>query len=214
MCGKWSCEQKERIGHKRKEHNTWPEKKCDIHIDDERLHVLTKNRKTKTGIDFSESDHNLIHTKFNLTWSSKKAKVTEVFKYNDKHSKDKFKQVTTNTKHLSQIIDMNKPLDVVINKFLKRLKGFIHECFQKVKIVDRPDTVLESLYNKRRILRNKKDTHSKSELEKVEIELSEKYSDAMSKKIFNEVKGLEDAEEGGFNAGKLWKMKKKTQSKR
>ena len=59
-----------------------------IHIDDERLHVLTKNRKTKAGIDFSESDHNLIHTKFNVTWSSKKAKVTELFKYNYKHSKD------------------------------------------------------------------------------------------------------------------------------
>ena len=35
----------------------------------------------------------------------------------------------------------------------------------------------------------------------------------MSKKIFNEVKGLEDAEEGGFNAGKLWKMKKKVNAK-
>ena len=31
----------------------------------------------------------------------------------------------------------------------------------------------------------------------------------MSKKIFNEVKGLEDAEDGGFNAGKLWQLKKK-----
>ena len=36
-------------------------------LDVERLHVLTKNRKTKTGIDFSESDTNLINTKFNLT---------------------------------------------------------------------------------------------------------------------------------------------------
>ena len=31
----------------------------------------------------------------------------------------------------------------------------------------------------------------------------------MSNKIFGEVKGLEDAEDGGFNAGRLWKLKKK-----
>ena len=28
----------------------------------------------------------------------------------------------------------------------------------------------------------------------------------MSQKIFNSVNGLEDAEDGGFNAGKLWQM--------
>jgi hypothetical protein len=120
-----------------------------------------------------------------------------------------FKQVTTDTKHLSQIIDMEKPIDIVTNKFIKRLKGFIHQCFKKVKIIDKPDKQLENLYNKRRILRNKKDDKSKVELEDVEKELSDKYSMIMSNKIFGEVKGLEDAEDGGFNAGRLWKLKKK-----
>ena len=69
-----------------------------IHIDDERLHVLTMNRERKTGIDFGQGDHNLIITKFNLKWSSNKVNVTEVFKYNDKYAKYKFKQVTTDTK--------------------------------------------------------------------------------------------------------------------
>ena len=31
----------------------------------------------------------------------------------------------------------------------------------------------------------------------------------MYNKILSEVQGLEDAEDGGFNAGKLWKLKKK-----
>ena len=127
-----------------------------ILIDDQRKHVLTKNRKTKNGIEYSESDHNVINTRFRLTWSPNQRNIIEVFKYNDKHSKERFKEVTTHTKHLSQIIDMKKPINIVTHKFLKRLKGFIHQCFKKVKIIDKPDQQLESLYNKRRILRNKK----------------------------------------------------------
>ena len=118
-----------------------------IHIDDQRLHVLTKNRKTKNGIDYSESDHNIINTRFKLTWSPNQGNIIEVFKYSDKIGKEKFKEATTHTKHLSQIIDMKKPINIVTNKFLKRLKGFIHQCFTKVKIVDKPDKQLESLYN-------------------------------------------------------------------
>ena len=63
---------------------------------------------------------------------------------------------------------MKKPINIVTHKFLKRLKGFIHQCFKKVKIIDKPDQQLESQYNKRRILRNKKDLASKAEPEEVE----------------------------------------------
>ena len=84
-----------------------------------------------------------------------------MFKYNDTQAKEKFKRHTSDTKQLSQIIDMEKPFHVVTNKFLKRIKGFIHECFTKVKIVEKPDDVLDNLYNKRRILRNKKYNHGK-----------------------------------------------------
>ena len=45
-----------------------------IHVDEERVHVLLKNIKTKTGISYTESDHNIINTKLNIKWSSKKAK--------------------------------------------------------------------------------------------------------------------------------------------
>ena len=120
-----------------------------------------------------------------------------------------FKRVTTNTKQLSEIVDKNKPLNTVTNKLVKRLKGFIHECFRKVKIVDRTNKELELLYHKRRVLRQNKDEFSQNKLEEVENELSSKYSDVMANKVLKEVKGLENDEEGGFNSGKLWKLKKK-----
>ena len=72
-----------------------------IHIDDQRVHVLTRNRKTKTGVDISKSDHNIIETKFNIEWNSKEAKVIEVFKFKDAAAKKKFKEDTTETSELS-----------------------------------------------------------------------------------------------------------------
>ena len=84
-----------------------------IHVDEKRVHVLTKNIKTKTGIDYSESDHNMIITKLRLTWSPTSNKVHEIFKFNDKDAKLKFKNATTETNELSQIINKEKPLDLV-----------------------------------------------------------------------------------------------------
>ena len=55
----------------------------EIHIDEERSHVLSKNMKTKTGIIHSQSDHNLILTKFKLIWSPTISNVVEVFKFSD-----------------------------------------------------------------------------------------------------------------------------------
>ena len=154
----------------------------EIHIDEERFHVLTKNVKTKTGICYSHSDHNIINTKFKLTWTPKERKIVKVFKYSDRKGKLKFTKVTTETKHLSEIIDMKKPLDVVTNQFLKRIKGFIHECFTKVKITEHTNNELEKLYDERRILRQNKDEISKQRLEKLELELSTKYSHVMASK--------------------------------
>ena len=135
--------------------------------------------------------------------------MIEVFKFKDLDAQTNFKIDTTETSELSKIIDQNKSIDIVTKKFLKRLKSCIHKNFKKVRIVDKPDKTLEELYNKRRILRTKTDEHSIKELENVDKELSEKDAEQMSRKIKSEVQGVDNGEEGGFNAGKLWKLKTK-----
>ena len=105
----------------------------EIHIDEERFHVLTKNVKTKTGICYSQSDHNIINTKFKLTWTPKERKIVKVFKYSDRKGKLKFTKVTTETKHLSEIIDMKKPLDVVTNQFLTGLRALFMSASPKLR---------------------------------------------------------------------------------
>ena len=180
-----------------------------IHIDEKQIHVLTKNLKTKHKNKVIKSDHNIIETKINLKWKTKDAKVVEVFKFKDTEAQNMFKEETNKTLELSNIVNSKKPLEIVTKKLVKRIKGFIHSNFQKIKIIDKPNEALEKLYNKRRLLRTQTDDDSIQELEDVENELSEKYSEVMFKTIMKEVKGLDDCEDGGFNTGKLWKLKQK-----
>ena len=165
--------------------------------------------KTKKGICYTKSDHNIITTKLNIKWSVKKSKVIEVFKYKDKEALKMFKHETNKSNQLSKLIDMNKPIDVVTKKFLKQINGFVSQCFKKVKIVVKEDKQLQDLYNERRLLRTKTDEESQKKLEELDIELANKYSEVMSEKILGELKDVGDSEDGGFNAGHLWKLKKK-----
>ena len=149
----------------------------------------------------------------NIQWKeSTKLKYYEVFKYNDEEGLKTFKEATTNTNHLSKIFDTKKSLDVQTKKFLKRLKGFINQSFKKIKISNRPDIDLNKLYDKRRYLRSKNTKESKKELRNVETELAEKYSVKMYETIKEEIKNI-DSEDGGFNSGRLWKLKKKLSPK-
>ena len=101
----------------------------NIHFDEERVDVLTKNVKLNNGICLTKSDHNIITTKLNISWTTNKAKVIEIFNFKDTKSLEMFKHVTTKTDHLCKIIDSDKSIHLVTKKFLKTLQGFVHHCF-------------------------------------------------------------------------------------
>ena len=79
----------------------------------------------------------------------------------------------------------------------------------KVKIKNKPDKELDKLYDLRRVLRSQNTPNSKKELDQVEKQLAEKYSEKMYNIIKEEIANV-DSEDGGFNSGKLWRLKKKT----
>ena len=172
----------------------------NMQIDEGRQHVLTKfiKKKNKT-VEISESDHNTITAVMDVEWKeSNKLSCVEVFKFNDEEGLKTFQNLTTTTNHLSKIFDPDKSLNTQTKKFIKILKGFVNQCFTKVKISNKPDNELDNLYDKRRYLRSQKTAQSKTELQKVETELAEKYSDKMYDNIKEELKNI-DGEDGGFN---------------
>ena len=189
--------------------NTLSEHIESIHTDEERTHVLTKNVKVGKMVKHIESDHNIINTKLNIAWNKSERTVLEVFKYKDAKALKHFKDETSKTTELTKIANMNKPIEVVVNKFVKRLKGFIHKCFKKIKIKETNDKKLEEMYNQRRLLRNKTDEVSVAQLEEVNDKLASLYSDKMTKTILNEIKDITKSDEGGLSNGKMWKLKKK-----
>ena len=85
------------------------------------------------------------------------------------------------------------------------------KCFGKVRIKedDRDnDTAVMKLYDQRNKLRSKEDKASLKELAEVEEQLAEKCAESNYLKIKKELKDIK-SDEGGFNMGKLWKLRKK-----
>ena len=96
----------------------------------------------------------------------------------------------------------------VTKKFIKTIKGICLQSFKKIRIKDIQNSDIIDLFNKRRVLRTKKDPTSQKELTVVENQLAEKCAEQNYLKIREEVKNIH-CDEGGFNANKFWKLKKK-----
>jgi hypothetical protein len=172
-----------------------------IVIDEDRKHVLVKVTKNKRGIKKLESDHNVILTKLKIGWSKTAQKNRfETFNLKNMECQQIFKEATSNTDVLSDLFDNKKDLNSCTNKFLKRLDGFIHECFMKIRISDKKNTEIDQLFQKRRILRSKDDDSSKDELQKVEEELASRCAEDNRRMIMEEISGIE-CQEGGVNSG-------------
>ena len=180
-----------------------------IMIDDKRNHVLTNHTKNSQ----TKSDHNIIVTNMNVKVNMKLNKTKhEFYNFKDKKCQIYFKDETSKTNELSRIFDSEKDINAQTKKFIKRLNGFISQCFKKIKITENKDENLENLYNKRTYLRNRVDIESINELKKVEKELNEKYSEKMYDKIKSEIDSLNN-DEGTMNVGNFWNLKRKLSPK-
>ena len=158
----------------------------------------------------SQSDHNTIITKFSIKWESKtKSQESNLFNLKNIAGQTKFTELTSKPGIMSNIFKgENVDIERATKKFIKKLNGCMHQCFQKVRVKKKENKELDKLFNKRRVLRTKTDEDSKNELIKVDKELADKCARDNYIKIKDEIKGM-DCEEGGMNVGKLWQLKKK-----
>ena len=120
-----------------------------IVIDEEREHVLTKLTKTKKGMVRVESDHNVIFSRLKPAWNKQvKEKRNELFNLKNRECQERFKEATNsenNNHFLSSVFDDEEDLNVMTEKFLKRLQKTIHKCFRKIRITERVDSEKEDL---------------------------------------------------------------------
>ena len=179
-------------------------------IDEDKLNCLSSIRKTKKAVVVTKSDHNSIITNFTVKWDKNlKKHKKEGFNLKNLDGQKKFKELTSKKGTFTTIFsDKINDIESIMKKFLKKIEGCLHQSFSKVRVKNKENTELDNLYNQRRILRTKTDNDSKKKLEKIEEELADKFAEENYKIIKEEIKDME-CDEGGINAGKLWKLKKK-----
>jgi hypothetical protein len=101
-------------------------------VDEEKNYALTKIIKRKANTVMTQSDHNVMISKFSMTWNNEETKKEEVLNLKDKECQKRFKDETTNTKKLSEVFDTEEDLEKQTKKFLKRLNKVLFEkCTHK-----------------------------------------------------------------------------------
>ena len=183
----------------------------EVKIDEERKYVLTKYTKTKNGIKITESDHHSIITRINAKWKRKSnCERKEIYNLKDEACLATFKEYTSKDKFLSEVFeDESKCVEVKSKQFIKRLKFCLGKCFRKIRIKGTKRNMhLEQLFEKRRILRTKRDEISVASLKEIDQELAELCAKENMKIINEACKGL-SCENGGVNGRKMWQLKKR-----
>ena len=180
-----------------------------MEIDEDRKHVLTRCKKTKNGIKIKESDHNVLITEFN--WKVKAGEVVkkvEIHNIKNKECQRNFKKYTNETNMLTNTVDEDGEINQVIKRFMKRLNGCIANNFKRIRVNKHNTKHNDSLYDKRRNLKNKEDAESKEELIKVNKAIAE-YQAANFEALKEELDKIKKNVKGKIDSKQLWKLKRK-----
>ena len=179
-----------------------------LNIDESRKHVLTRISNTKKGATIKESDHNVLLTELecDLKPSKNKEKV-EIYNLKNPSCQSKFKSYTSGTNMLSSIFDSDEDLNILTQRFIKKLDGCVKMNFKKIRISNFKKSEDEKLYARMRELKGKEDDKSKEELEEVINAIAEA-AEKRYDKVVQELNKMKP-EEGRIDAQKFWKMKKR-----
>ena len=135
-----------------------------------------------------------------------------MFNLKNKECQRKFTDLTSKTNLLTSVFNTNDNINTCTKNFLKNLNKCIRVCFNKIRITEYTREEIDDLFRKRKVLRNKNDEKSKTELEIVEIKLAELCAKENYEKIKEEIDSIK-YDEGGINSGHLWNLKRKISPK-
>ena len=98
----------------------------ELLIDEARKHVLTRIISTKKGIIKKESDHNVLLTEFSCKVdTSEKKHKEEIYNLKNRDCQIKFREYTSNSKMLSSIFNSDDDINILTQRFIKKLNGCI-----------------------------------------------------------------------------------------
>ena len=113
------------------------------------------------------------------------------------------KKYTNETNMLTNTVDADGEINQVIKRFMKKLNGCIANNIKRIRMNKHNNKHNDSLYNKRRHLKNKEDAESKEELNKVNKAIAENQAANFEslKKDLDKIKNVK----GKIDSKQLWK---------
>ena len=101
---------------------------AEISIDEDRVHVLSRFMKKKTGNRIIKSDHNILFSKFSITFNRSSRKIRkEIFLFKCEESKQVFLEETSSNKKLSSCFHESNDILKCTERFVKTLQGMFHK---------------------------------------------------------------------------------------
>ena len=137
-----------------------------------------------------------------------KAKDTiEGYNVKNKECQAAFKKYTSETKMLSSTVNEHDDVDIVVNRFMKKLEGCIAINFRKNRIKPKTNREMnKTLYDIMRSIKTKEDTASKEELKEVIKDIAEAAEDNFIK-LKTEIAKLK-TDQASLKSKQLWQLKK------
>ena len=112
---------------------------------------------------------------------------------------------------LSSVFDANDDIDILTNRFIKKLNGCIAICFRKVRMNNFKESEQEKLLKRMGELKSNNSEENKRELENIGERIA-LCAQAKYNTVMKELKEMRP-EEGKINKQKFWKIKKKMAGK-
>ena len=130
-------------------------------------------------------------------------KKVEIYNIMNKDCQLNIKKYTNETNMLTNTVDADGEINQVIKRFMKKLNGCIANNFKRIRVNKHNNKHDDSLYNKRRNLKNKEDAESKEELNKVNKAIAENQAANFEslKKDLDKIKNVK----GKIDSKQLWK---------
>ena len=193
-----------------------------VHVDEDRNHVLHRIIKNKTGAKVINSDHNILHCKFSVTFTRNPVRIkNEFFNYKSEEGMKNFLTETTTNTDLSDCF-LHEDFKHGASKFFKTLKRKLHKCFKKIRIKSgTPHNVgnksvqdkLKKRMELKDCLKNNKYNGDpketiKTKLEEIEAELARDLADKNAEFVKDVMENIEE-ENGRFSHTGFWKIKRK-----